>query len=111
MELLSEKRLSVQGRQRHKCRIAIDQKGDQTINKDAKVSGCIAYFASDEYAILIWTLNRSMQAMNTMALLEFEDVKSSEEGYKSNRLSQILRSEKLVRAVMRVLTEEYIESI
>ena len=97
----------MQEQQRDKCRIAIDQRGEQTINKDTKVSGGIEYFASDENAILKWTLNRSMQAMNTKALLEFKDVKSSGEGYKSNRPSQILKSEKLVEAVIRVMTEEY----
>ena len=48
-----------------------------------------------------------MQAMNTKALMELADVKSSEEGYKSNRSSQILKSEKLVEAIMSVMTEEY----
>ena len=44
MELLSEKGLSVQGQQRHESRIAIDQRGEKTINKDAKVSGGIKIF-------------------------------------------------------------------
>ena len=78
MELFSELELFVQGQQRHKCRIAIDQRGEQTTNKDVKVSRVIKYFASDENAILKWSLNRSM---NTKALLEFADVKSSEDGY------------------------------
>ena len=69
------------------------------------MSGGIKYFASDENAILKWTLNRSMQAMNTKALMELADVKSSEEGYKSNRPSQILKSEKLVEAIVSVMTE------
>ena len=75
--------------------------GEQTINRNAKISGGIKCFASDEDAILKRTLNRSMQAM------EFADVKSSEEGYKSNRPSQILKSEKVVEAVMSVIIEEY----
>ena len=48
-----------------------------------------------------------MQAMNTKALMELADVKSSEEGYKSNRPSQNLKSEKLVEAIVSVMTEEY----
>ena len=107
-ELLSEKGLSVQGQDRYKCRIAIDQRGEQTINKDAKVSGGIKYFASDENAILKWTLNRPMEAKNTNALMELADVKSSDEAYKSNRPSQILKSEKFVENIMNVMTEEYI---
>eukprot|EP00112_Aurelia_sp_Birch-Aquarium-sp1_P005855 Seg1662.2 transcript_id=Seg1662.2/GoldUCD/mRNA.D3Y31 product="hypothetical protein" protein_id=Seg1662.2/GoldUCD/D3Y31 len=107
-ELLSEKGLSVQEQDRYKCRIAIDQRGEQTINKDAKVSGGIKYFASDENAILKWTLNRPVQAKNTNALMVLADVKSSDEGYKSNRPSQILKSEKFVENIMNVMTEEYI---
>ncbi|KAG1685941.1 hypothetical protein GQR58_008889 [Nymphon striatum] len=107
-ELLSEKGLSVQGQDRYKCRIAIDQRGEQTINKDAKVSGGIKYFASDENAILKWTLNRSAQAKNTNALMALADVNSSDEGYKSNRPSQILKSENFVENIMNIMTEEYI---
>ncbi|KAG1652172.1 hypothetical protein GQR58_026483 [Nymphon striatum] len=87
---------------------AIDQRGEQTINKDAKVSGGIKYFASDENAILKWTLNRPAQAKNTNALMALADVNSSDEGYKSNRPSQILKSEKFVENIMNVMTEEYI---
>ncbi|KAG1650928.1 hypothetical protein GQR58_027624 [Nymphon striatum] len=36
------------------------------------------------------------------------DVNSSDEGYKSNRPSQILKSEKFVENIMNVMTEEYI---
>ena len=52
-----------------------------------------------------------MQAMNTKALMELADVKSSEEGYKSNRSSQILKSENLVEAFMSVMTEEDINPL
>lgn len=92
-ELLSEKGLSMQRQNRYKCRIAIDQRCEQTINKDA---------------ILKWTLNRPVQAKNTNALMTLADVKCSEEGYKSNRPSQILKSEKFVENIMNVMTEEYI---
>ena len=83
-ELLSHKGLPVQAQERYACRIAIDQCGEQTINKDAKVAGGIKYFASDENAILKWTLNRPAQAISTDA-----DVNTSEEGYKSNQPSSI----------------------
>ena len=36
------------------------------------------------------------------------DVKSSDEGYKSNRPSQILNSEKFVENIMNIMTEDYI---
>ena len=37
-ELLKYKGLSVQGQEKYPCRVAIDQRGEQTINRDAKVS-------------------------------------------------------------------------
>ena len=38
-ELLEYKGLSVQGQTKYACRVAIDQQAEQTINRDAKVSG------------------------------------------------------------------------
>ena len=90
-ELLSHKGLSVQAQERYACRTAINQRGEQTINKDAKVAGGIKYFASDENAILKWTLNRPAQAKSTDALMLLADVNTSEEGYKSNRPSSIIK--------------------
>ena len=52
------------------CRTVIDQHEEQTINRDAKTSGGIKYFASDPNAILKWTLNWSAQAKNTEALYD-----------------------------------------
>ena len=61
-ELIQDKGLSVQGQEKYLCRTAIDQRGEQTINRDAKTSGGIKYFATDPNAIVKWTLNRSTQA-------------------------------------------------
>ncbi len=61
-EVIELKGLSVQAQDRYPCRIAIDQRGEQTINRDAKVSGGIKFFASDENAVMKWTLNRAVQA-------------------------------------------------
>ena len=47
------------------------QRGEQTINRDAKTLGGIKSFAADSSAILKWTLNRAEQAENTKALLDF----------------------------------------
>ena len=66
----------MQGQEKYLCRTAIDQRGEQTINRDAKTSGGIKYFASDPNAILKWTLNRSAQAKNTEALYDLANIKS-----------------------------------
>ena len=60
-ELLERNGLSVQGQDIYPCVTPIDQQGEQTINRDAKVAGGIKYFASDQNAILKWTLNRAFK--------------------------------------------------
>ena len=105
-EFLEEKGLSVQAQERCPCHTAIDQRGEQTINRDAKTSGSIKYFASDENSIFKWTLNRAAQSKNTEALYTLAGTHHSDTIYKSTRPSKILKSEKYVTSVIRLLTEE-----
>ena len=84
-ELLKYKGLSVQGQEKYSCRVAIDQRGEQSINRDAKVSWWIKYLVSDPNSILKWTLNRSAQAKHTEALHGLADIKAPDDIYKSNR--------------------------
>ena len=107
-ELIQDKGLSVQGQEKYLCRTAIDQRGEQTINRDAKTSGGIKYFASDPNAILKWTLNRSAQAKNTEALYDLASIRSSELVYKFLRPSNIMKSENFVEKVTKVMTIEYL---
>ena len=107
-ELIQGKGLSVQAQDRYPARTTIDQRGEQTINRDAKTAGGIKFFASDQNAILKWTLNRSAQAGNTAALYRLVDVKNSDEEYKANRPSSILASERRVDRIIEVLSCEYV---
>ena len=50
-------------------RTAIDQRGEQTLNKDAKTAGGLRGFAANQASVLKWTLNRREQANNTKELL------------------------------------------
>ena len=59
-------------------------------------------------SVLKWTLNRSEQARNTTELLSLAGMKSSFDMYKPLRPSQILRSEEMVKNVVSVLSNEYI---
>ena len=43
-ELIELKGLSVQAQDRYPCRTAVNQRGEQTMNRDAKVSGGIKFF-------------------------------------------------------------------
>ena len=85
-ELIKKKGLSVQAQDRYPARTPMDQRGEQTINRDAKTAGDIKFFASDQNAILKWTLNCSAQAENTAALYRLADVKKSDKEYKANIL-------------------------
>ena len=90
-DLLKQNGMSVQAQESFPIRIAIDQRGEQTINRDAKTSGGIKSFASDSSSILKWTLNRAEQAKNTTALLNLAEVNSATNAYKPLRSLQILQ--------------------
>ena len=86
--------------------------GEQTTNRDAKTARGIKFFASDESAILKkWTLKRSTQAESTATVYRLADVKSSNDDYKSSRLSRILSSERHVQRLLDVLPEEYVNPL
>lgn len=66
--LLEKKGISVLGQSNHNIRTAIDQRGEQTINRDAKTTGGIKKFAGNENNVLKWCLNRADQARHSGAL-------------------------------------------
>ena len=109
-ELIKHKGISVQGQSKYPCRTAIDQRGEQTINRDAKVAGGIKYFASDSNSILKWTLNRAAQASNTQSLYDLAEIKRGDDIYKHNRPSEIIKSEKSVVKIHNVITQEYLNT-
>ena len=78
------------------------------MNRDAKTTGGIKYFAADISAVLKWTWNRSEQAKNTGALLNLTDMNNPGSIYKPLRPSQILKSERFVSNIINVLKEEYV---
>ena len=61
-DLLKHYGISVQGQERYPLRTAVDQRGEQTLNRDAKTSGGITSFAENIDAVTKWTLNRSAHA-------------------------------------------------
>ena len=87
------KRTFCAGQDKYPCLTAVDQRGEQTVNRDAKTSDGIKYFASDPGATLKWTLNCSTQARNTQARYNLAEIICSEDVYKALRLSHILKSE------------------
>ena len=77
LELIKNKGISVQGQNKYPCRTAIDQRGEQTINRDVEVAGGIKYFACDSNSILKWTLSRAAQASNMEALYDLAEIKKT----------------------------------
>eukprot|EP00794_Sanderia_malayensis_P010438 gene10438-biopygen7613 len=108
LKLLEEKGMSVQAQSKYPHRVAINQRGKQTLNREAKKTGGTTNFAPDSSGILKWTLNRAEQAKNTNALLSLADLNTQSTMYKPLRPSQILKSERFVDSIMQVLKEEYI---
>ena len=93
-EIIEEKGLSVQGQEYYSLRTATDQRGEQTLNRDAKIVGGIKCFSNDPKSVLKWTLNRSEQAKNTGELLKLVALNETSMISKGFRPSQILNSEK-----------------
>ena len=52
------KGLSIQAQDRYPLRTAVDQRGEQTINRDGKTSGSIRNVTSSSSSVLKWCLNR-----------------------------------------------------
>ena len=104
--MLKENGLSVQAQDRYPLRTSIDQRGEQTSNKDAKSSGGIKHFAGNEASVLKWTLNRPKQAENTSALLKMSGLDEAHSLYKPLRPSQVVKSENLIHNVMKVVEDE-----
>ena len=66
--LLEKKGISVLGQNNHNVRTAIDQRGELTINRDAKTTGGIKKFVGNENSVLKWCLNRADQSRHSRAL-------------------------------------------
>ena len=69
--------ISVQCRERYPLRTAIDMRGEQTLNKDAKTSGGVTQFASSSSSVQKWAMNRSDAAATRKALREMTGLSDS----------------------------------
>ena len=67
-DLLKTYGISVQGQDKYPLQTAIDQRGEQTLKRDAKMAGGIGSFAADESNVRKWTLIHSEVANITHAL-------------------------------------------
>ena len=75
--LIVEQGISVQRSEHKSCRQAIDQAGEQTYNRSAKIPGGIKQFAANQSSYDKWVLNRPHLAKFKDALFERAGLKSS----------------------------------
>ena len=74
--------ISVKGQDRYPLRTAVDQRGEQTLKRDAKTSGGITNFAGNIDALTKWTLNRSAKAEVTGELKPVTGIEGTQDTYK-----------------------------
>ena len=82
--------LSIQGQGQYHIRTAVDQTGQQSLNKDAKAVGAINEFPADNNAVTKLTkstLGRSDQTKNLNALFRVCNMKQQPYEYRHNPIS------------------------
>ena len=82
----------------------MNQRGEQTINRDGKTAGGIKLLSVKSENVMKWCLNRAKQAKNKGALEDLCGLGNGGSTYKPARPIQFMKSEKLVKSVMDVLT-------
>ena len=81
---------SVQSQARYNLRTAVDQQGEQSLNKDTKTVGGVRRFSADNDAFTKWTLGRADQVRNLTSLLQMCKIRQQYDEYQHTRPSQIL---------------------
>ena len=107
-ELLASSGLTVQSQDRYPLRTAIDMRGEQTLNRDAKTSGGVTQFASSSSSVQKWAMTRSDAAESKKSLRGMAGLSDPNTIYKSLRPRQILNSELKVRRVTNIIENDYI---
>ena len=101
---------SVQSQARYNLRTAVDQRGEQSLNKDAKTVGGVRRFSVDNNAVTKWTMGRADQVRNLNSSLQMCNIKQQYDEYKHTRPAQILQSELRTSNVLAVLENDHINS-
>ena len=97
--------ISVQGQDRYPLRTAVDQRGEQTLDRGAKTSGGITNFAGNIDAVTKWTLNRSAQAEVTGELKRVAGIEGTQDTYKQIRPHHILISNKMCDKLVTTISQ------
>ena len=106
-ELIEIKGVSVQAQDQCPLRTAFDQRGEQTLNREAKYVGGIGRFGGNIDSVIKWTLNSALQAKITAELKLFAQVNKSEEMYKAFRPHQIRKSENWTATLAQLILQDF----
>ena len=98
---------SVQSHARYNLQTAVEQRGEQSLNKGAKTVGSIRRFSPDNDAVANWTMGRADQARNLNSLLQMCNIREQYYMYNRTRPLQILTSESHKSNVVTVLENEF----
>ena len=98
---------SVQSHARYNLQTAVEQRGEQSLNKGAKTVGSIRRFSPDNDAVTNWTMGRADQAQNLNSLLQMCNIREKCYMYNRTRPLQILTSESHKSNVVTVLENEF----
>ena len=104
-ELLKYYGISVQEQDRYPLQRAVDQRGEQTLNRDAKTS--VTNFAGNIDAVTKWTLNRSPQAEVTGVLKRIAGIEGTQDTYKQIRPHHIVNSNKMCDKLVTTISKDF----
>ena len=107
-ELIEIKGVSVQEQDQYPLRTAFDQRGERTLNREAKSVGRMGRLGGNINSVIKWTLNSALQAKFAAELKLFAQVNKSEEMYKAFRLNQIRKSENWTATLTQVISEDFL---
>ena len=114
-EVLKHKGFSVQAQEKYPVRTAVDQRGEQTINKQAKTAGGIKQFSSNSDSVRKWCLNRAEQAHSTKALKDLCGIGAVPEFYgkptKVNCSKRFLKCRIQISSLLKIPLTQYLLSI
>ena len=102
--MISGKGLSVQAQDHYPLCTPIDQRGEQTLNREAKTTGGISKFAGNDDSDTKWT----SQAKITAELKTITGVSRAEDKYKTLHAYQIGKSEKWTSKLVQTITQEFL---
>ena len=87
--------ISVQGQDRYPFQAAMDHRGEETLNHDAKTGGGLTNFACNIDVVTKWTLNKSAEVEVAGELKRVAGIEGTQDTYKQVQRNHIVKSGKM----------------